>query len=126
MPQNMSYDVFMLEQGTGLSLIAQKFFVPQPAVTVTHDASLFISKTIEKTSDDTCQMVSMREKMECMIEKLQHKLISEGKSCLPFYYYNVLPTFHSHFNRCKDDQDAKSIHVVRNPMVLDFDDIFLN
>ena len=97
------------------------FFQPQPSVTVTHDTSLFISKTIEKTSDETCQKVSMKDKMDCMMEKLQQKLVSEGKSCLPFYYYNVLPKLNSHFSICKDDQEAKSIHGVRNPIVLDFD-----
>ena len=113
MPRNKSHDVFLLEQGTELSLISQSFFQPQPSVTVTHDTALHISKTIEKTSDNTCQKVSMKEKMDCMIRKLQQKLVSEGESCLPFYYYNVLPTMHSHFSICKDDQEAESIHSVR-------------
>ena len=113
MPRNKSYDVFLLEQGTQLSLISQNFFQPQPSLTVTHDTTLFLSKTIEKTSDDTCQKVSMKEKLDCMIEKLPEKLMSVGKSCLPFYYYNVLPTLHSHFSICNDDQEAESIHNVR-------------
>ena len=113
MPRNESYDVFLLEKGSKLSLIAHKFFQPQPSVTITHDTALYISKTIEKTTDYTCQKVSTKEKMECMIEKLQQKLLSEGISCLPFYYYNELPMLHSHFSICKDDQEAEYINWVR-------------
>ena len=77
-------------------------------------SELFISKTIEKTSDNTCQKVSMKEKMDCMIRKLQQKLVSEGISCVPFYYYDIFPKLRSPFSYCNDDSEAEQVHHVRN------------
>ena len=114
MPRNKSYDVFLLDRGIMLSLISQSFIQPQPTLTVSHDTQLFISKTIAKTSEKTCQDISIADKMNCIIDRIQDNLMSEGISCLPFYYYGVFPKLHSEFSHCKDDSDTEAFHNVRN------------
>ena len=114
---NRSYDVFLLERGTKLSLISQSIVQPQPSLTVTQDTQLFISKTIVKTSNKTCHNIAISEKMECIIGKIREHLLSDGITCLPFYYHNVFTKLHSEFALCKDDTaliDTMHIHTVRN------------
>ena len=51
MPANRSYDVFLLERGTELTLISQSHNLihHQPTLTLTrHDTLLYISKTVHK------------------------------------------------------------------------------
>ena len=117
MPANRSYDVFLLQPGTKLSLISQSIIQPQPSLTITHDTQLFISKTIVKTSNKTCQEIAISEKMECIIDKIGEHLLSNGITCLPFYYHNVFTKLHSEFAQCKDDTaltDTIHSHEVRN------------
>ena len=119
MPLNRSYDVFLLERGTKLSLISQSIVQPQPTLTVAQDTQLFISKTISKTRDKTCREITISEKMDCIIDKVQQNLISVGGNyCLPFYYYDLFPNLLSEFGQCKDDSIfALAIHDVRNILV---------
>ena len=117
MPANRSYDVFLLGRGTKLDLISQSINQPQPSLTVTHDTQLFISKTIAKTSNKTCHDIAISEKMECIIDKIGEHLLSDGITCLPFYYHNVFTKLHSEFALCKDDAaltDTIHSHTVRN------------
>ena len=113
LPANRSIDVFLLGRGTKLSLISQSFIQPQPTLTVTHDSQLFISKTISKTSKKTCQEISISEKMDCITDKIEAKLLSGGLSCIPFYYYDVFPKLHSTFSQCKDDSVVEAFNYVR-------------
>ena len=113
-PRNQSYDVFLLERGTKLSLISQSFIQSQPTLRVDHDTQLFISKTISKTSSKICQDISIAEKMDCIIKNLQEKLVSQGISCVPFYYYDIFPKLRSPFSYCNDDSEAEQVHHVRN------------
>ena len=103
MPAKSSYDVFLLGRGTELSLIAQSIIQPQPMITVAKNTQLFISKTIAKTSDKTCQDITISEKIDCITDKIKESLLSRGMSCLPFVYYNVFPKLHSELSKCKDD-----------------------
>ena len=115
MPAHRSYDVFLLGPGTKLSLISQSIIQPQPTLTVAHDSAVFISKTVVKTTNQTCQKISISEKLDCIIDKIQETLPSMGISCLPFYYYDTFPKLHSEISQCKDDSVlGNEIHSVRN------------
>ena len=86
----MSFDIFVLEKGSKLSLITQEFVRSQPSLTITHTTQLFISLTITKISDDTCQKITADQQMECYIDKLQNRIIEEEAiSCLPLQIYNI-------------------------------------
>ena len=103
MPANRSYDVFLLERGTELSLISQNFIQPQPTLTVTHDTQIFLSKTISKISEETCQKIPTSKRMECVIGKIQTDILRTGITCLPFHFSGVFPKLHSKFPQCKND-----------------------
>lgn len=114
-PDNRTYDIFLLGNGTKLSLISQSIIQPQPALKVAHDTQLFMSKTIAKTSDETCQDVTISQKMNCIINKIEERLLSRGIPCIPFYYSDVFPKLRAKFGQCKDDFPSTSgIHQVRN------------
>ena len=87
----MSFDIFLLEKGSKLSLITQEFVLrPQPSFTITHTTQLFISLTITKISDDNCQRITTPQQMECYINKLRMRIIEEEDiSCLPPQIYNI-------------------------------------
>ena len=119
MPANRSYDVFLLQPGTKLSLISQSFIEPQPTLKLSHDTQLFISKKIEKTSAKSCLDITMHVEMNCVMEKVKKELISREIACLPFYYWNVFPRLHGKLFQCQDDSDLATynmsdIHFVRN------------
>ena len=105
MPANRSYDVFLLEHGTEMSLISTSFIQSQPSLTVTHDTQLFLSKTVTKTMDKTCRQIAIAEKMDCIIEKVGNDLLSYGATCLPFYFNNIFSKFHPEFYQCENDKD---------------------
>ena len=114
MPVNRSYDVFLLERGTMLSLISQIFIQPQPTFTVTHVTQIFLSKTISKISEATCQKITTPERMDCVIENIQTQVLKTEISCLPFQYSNVFPSLYSKFPQCTNDSAlADTIHAVR-------------
>ena len=114
MPANRSYDVFLLERGTMLSLISQSLIQPQPTFTVTHDTQIFLSKTINKISEENCHKITNSERMDCVIEKIQKNISATGISCLPFQYSSVFPKLYSKFPRCINDSVlASTIHAVR-------------
>ena len=117
-PVNRTYNVFLLGNGTKLSLISQNIIQPQPAFKVAHDTQLFMSKTIAKTSDKTCQDITIAQKMDCIIDKIEEKLFSKGIACIPFFYSGVFPKLQSKFGQCEDDfPSTKDIHHVRNVFV---------
>ena len=103
LPANISYDVFLLEEGTQLSLISQNFIQPQPTFTVTHDAQIFLSKTVSKISETTCQDITSSERMECVVDNIQTTILQTGISCLPFQFNNVFPKLYSKFSPCTND-----------------------
>ena len=108
MPGNRSYDVFLLERGTKLTLISQSFNLMQhqPTLTLTrHDTLLYISKTVHKVLDETCQNIFASERMDCIIDKVQEKILLKGNFCLPFHYNNVFPKLHSKLPQCIDNAD---------------------
>ena len=114
MPANRSYDVFLLEPGTELSLISQSFIQPQPSLTITHDTQIFLSKTISKISEGNCEKTTSSKKMACVIEKIQAQIQTTGISCLPFQYSIVFPKLYSMFPPCKNDSAlATAILAVR-------------
>ena len=107
MSANRSYDVFLLERGTKLTLISQSYNLiqHQPTLTLTrHDTLVYISKTVHKVLDETCQNILASERMDCIIDKVQEKNLSTGNFCLPFQYNNVFPKLHSAFPQCTDDK----------------------
>ena len=103
MPANRSYDVFLLETGTELSLISTSFIQSQPSLTVAHDTQVFITKTITKTSDKQCTDITIAEKMNCIIDKVGKDLLSNGTICIPFYFYKILSRAHPEFYQCEDE-----------------------
>ena len=119
MPVNRTYDVFLLEYGTKLCLISQSIINPQPTLKVTHDTQLFMTKTIAKTLDKTCQDIAISDQMDCIMNKIEKDLISKGIPCLPLYYWNAFPRLHGELLQCKDDSalatyNVSHIHFVRN------------
>ena len=107
MPQNRSYDVFLLERGTKLTLISQSYNLlqHQPSLTLTrHDTLLYISKTVHKVLDEDCDNILASERMDCIIEKVEEKSFSSGNFCLPFQYDNVFPRLRADFPKCMDDR----------------------
>ena len=100
---NRSYDVFLLEPGTKLTLIASSIIKPQPSLTITHDTQLFITKTITRTLDKTCHEITISEKMDCIIDNIGRDLLSNGSTCLPFYFHHVFSKFYPEFSECKDN-----------------------
>ena len=106
MPQNGSYDVFLLERGTKLTLISQSFNLlqHQPSLTLTrHDTLLYISKTVHKVLDENCDNILASERLDCIIGKVQEKNFSTGNFCLPFQYNKVFPRLRANFPKCMDD-----------------------
>ena len=114
-----SYDVFVLEPGTKLSLITQRFMEPQPALTITQNSQIFLSKTISKISEPTCQTTSTSRRMECVIDKIQSVISTTGISCLPFQFSNVFPILFSKFPPCKNDSTlSATIFTVQSFQIL--------
>ena len=103
MPANRSYDVFLLERGTELSLITQSFTQPQPTLTVTHDTQIFLSKTIKKVSERACQKITPSKRTECVIEKVKTQILKTEISCLPFQFSNVFPKLYYKFPECNNN-----------------------
>ena len=117
MPANRSYDVFLLERGTKLTLISQSYDLiqHQPTLTLTrHDTLLYISKTVHKVLDENCQNILASERMDCIIDKVQEKNLSAGNFCLPFQYKHVFPKLNSAFPQCMDDQILSSENIMVN------------
>ena len=117
MPANRSYDVFLLEKGTKFTLISQSYNLiqHQPTLTLTrHDTLVYISKTVHKVLDETCQNMLASERMDCIIDKVQEKNISAGNFCLPFQYNHVFPKLHSAFPQCIDDITLSSQNILVN------------
>ena len=114
MPAKRTYHVFLLERGTKLSLVSQVIMQPQPSFTLKHDTQLFISKTIRKTSEAMCQNILASERMTCIRDKVEDRIVFTELSCLPFQYTNVFSTLNSRFPPCKDDPDlsSKNINVI--------------
>ena len=114
MPANRTYHVFLFERGTKLSLVSQVIMQPQPSFTLKHDTQLLISKTIRKTSEAMCQNILASERMTCIRDKVEDKIVSTELSCLPFQYTNVFSTLNSRFPSCKDNPDlsSKNINVI--------------
>ena len=102
----MSFDVFLLEKGTKLTLIFQsyKLIQHQPTVTLTrHDTNLYISKTVYQVLDDTCQDILAYERIDCIINEVQEKNLSTSDFCLPFQFHNVFPKLRLSFPSCMDN-----------------------
>ena len=122
MPANQSYDIFLLERGTKLTLISQSFNLihHQPTFTLTrHDTVLSISKTVHKFLDATCQDILASERMSCIIDKVQENIQSTGNFCLPFQYNNVFTQLNSAFPQCIDDQVLSSENILVNAIGVD-------
>ena len=114
MPANRSYDVFLLERGTELSLITQSFIKPQPKLTVTRDTQIFLDMGILKVSNPECQHITASERMNCVINRTQAALLKRDISCLPFQFSNVLHKLYSKFPPCTNDSTlATKILLVR-------------
>ena len=124
MPANRSYDVFLLERGTKLTLISQSFNLMQhqPTLTLTrHDTLLYISKTVHKVLDDTCQNLLASEMMDCIIDKVRdfaEKNLTKGNFFLPFHYKNVFPKLHSKSAQCSDDVNLVRKNIMVNIYLL--------
>ena len=111
MPANRSYDVFLLERGTKLTLISQSYNLiqHQPSLTLTrHDTLLYVSKTVRKILDETCQNILSYEAMDCIIDIVEEKIMSQGNFCLPFQYKNVFAKLNLVFPQCIDDLTLSS------------------
>ena len=107
----MPFNVYLLEKGTKLSLISQVITQPQPSFTLQYDTQLLISKTIQKTSEAKCQDISASQRMKCMLDQVENKIMSTELSCLPFQYKDVFTSLYSKFPPCKDDEDVSTKNI---------------
>ena len=110
MPANISYDIFFLERGTKLTLISQSYNLiqHQPTLTLTrHDTLLYVSKTVHKILDETCQNILANVAMDCIIDRVQEEM-SHGNFCLPFQYENVFPKLKLVIPPCMDDKTSST------------------
>ena len=106
LPLNRTYDVFLLEKGSKLSLVTQEFLTrPQPSFTLDHSTQLFISFTITKISNKNCQKITASQQMKCIVEKLG-KAIQKEVSCLPPQVYTILNELDFEMPLCKNDTDS--------------------
>ena len=106
LPLNRTYDVFLLEKGSKLSLVTQEFLTrPQPSFTLDHSTQLFISFTITKISNENCQKITASQQMKCIVEKLG-KAIQKEVSCLPPQVYTILNEVDFEMPLCKNDTDS--------------------
>ena len=103
--------MYLLEKGTKLSLISQVITQPQPSFTLKYDTQLLISKTIQKTSEAMCQDISAAQRMKCMLDQVENKIISTELSCLPFQYKHVFSSLNSKAPPCKDDKDVSTKNI---------------
>ena len=108
MAADRTYDVFLLEKGTKLTIISQFYNLlqHQPTLTLTrHDTLLYLSKTVHQIRDENCQEILASEMMHCIIDKVQEEDLSKGNFCLPFQYINVFPKWRLAFPQCIDDPE---------------------
>ena len=101
-----SFDIFLLEKGTKLSLITQEFLRQQPSLTITHTTQLFMSLTITKISDTTCQKITASEQMKCLVDKLGKMLTEENVSCLPLQVYAIFDDMDTRLPLCQNDSNS--------------------
>lgn len=106
MPQNRSFDVFLLEKGSELQLITQEFMRPQPSFTVTHGTQIFMSMSISKTSNKTCHNITSSEQMDCIIDKLYKRIQENNVSCLPPQVFYLLNELDSEFTLCDNGTES--------------------
>ena len=117
MPANKSYDVFLLEKGTKFTLISQLYHIIQTQPTLTlnrHDTILYISKTIHKVLDETCNNILASKRIDCIRDKAQEFEITSGNFCLPFQYNTFFPKWHSAFPQCNDDKNMVFLSIKVN------------
>ena len=115
LPSNRSFDIFLLEKGTKLSLITQEFLRPQPSLTLTRTTQLFMSLTITKTSNSTCQKITASEQMDCIVKRLGKVIIEENVSCLPLQVHTIFDEVFFDLPLCQNDiESAMSAFLVYN------------
>ena len=105
-----SYDVYLLEKGTKFALISQSFatFQSQPALTINRVHDIFISKSVHRTMEENCQDISTSERIDCIVDKVQDELMSEGNFCLPFQYNQFFPRLLTTFPQCPEESSSSS------------------
>ena len=110
MPTTGSYDVYLLEKGTKFAMISQSFptFQPQPVLTINRVHDLFISKSVHQTKEENCQDISTSERIDCIVDQVQDKLMSEGNFCLPFQYNQFFPKLLTSFPQCTEESSSAS------------------
>ena len=110
--------MFLLENGSKLSLITQEFIRSQPSFTVTHDTQIFMSMSLTKISNSTCQKITAAEEMNCVIDKA-HKIILESNiSCVPIHLYNIFNVL-ERFPLCKNDVESARLALLVFKMTVD-------
>ena len=105
-----SYHVYLLEKGTKFALISQSFsaFQSHPALTINRVHDLFISKSVHQTMEENCQYISISERIDCIVDIVQDKLMSEGNFCLPFQYNQFFPRLLTTFPTCTEETSSAS------------------
>ena len=113
MPGNISYDIFLLEKGTKLTLISQSYNLiqQQPSLTLArHDTLLYLSKTVHKSLDKTCKNILASDLMDCIIDTIQDSNITmEENFCLPYQYNKVFPKFQTTVPQCTNNLTLSSM-----------------
>ena len=106
MPQNRSFDVFILEDGTEYQLVTQNFLKLQPTLAVSSDTVVTLSMAVLKISDDTCEDVSARDLSNCIIAKIQERVPSLGISCLPYQFHSLFLGLQQEYSLCTNETVA--------------------
>ena len=124
----MSFDLFLLERGSKLSLITQEDLNPQPSFTITHATQLFMSLTITKISNSTCQKITASDQMKCFVDTIGKTILEdEAVSCLPFQIYDIFRGSNLDLPLCQDDiHSAMSAYMVVQTNYLCINHIHVN
>ena len=109
MPQNRTFDVFLLEDGTELELVTQNFVRLQPTITMTSDVVVTLSMAILKIADNTCKDISAKTLSKCIIAKMEESLPPQGINCLPFPFHGLFSGWQKEYPLCTDESEAAGL-----------------
>ena len=109
MPENRTFDVFILEDGTEYQLVTQNFIRLQPTLTMTSDMVATLSMAVLKIADESCEDITAKIMSKCIIAKIEEAIPPLGISCLPFQFHSLFSGLHSEYPLCTDESEAAGL-----------------
>lgn len=109
MPENRTFDIFILEDGTEYKLVTQNFIRLQPTLTMTSDMVATLSLAILKIADKNCKDISAKMVSKCIIAKIEESVPPLGITCLPFQFHALFSGLHGEYPLCTDESEAAGL-----------------